>query len=652
MIRIIDFRIENFKSIKNLKIYFNPNISVLTGVNNSGKTTILEAVALWAECFEKLIGKARRSVKNKYKVDDYVFGSANKYFDFSDINSVRSPNLEDIFTNRDTSQKIRLTATLEKDGNSKISIPFVISASAKSRYAIGLDKESDFDYKAFNAFFSVFPMPIKSYFSIPLANIEQKETFVTPPVMQERLITRHSFEITRNRLYNLYHTSLFASFQQDLSYILYGNETKAVLKFYNRSDINHDTRVVINYTINNETTEKDIALLGSGSLQAIEILLNVYSEIDDKHELNIVLLDEPDSHMHRDIQNRLFKVLANRSGNTNQIIISTHNESMIRITPFPNLYHVDLNHEELKSISPVSTARIDKHHFAGFYPAATTSLIKSINQEADGLDLISAVEAERIVFVEGVNDARLIADLFHKEPLNYNRKIMFWVLGGISKILDKIDGYHDIFKAIHNGKSLWEKSVLIFDRDWVTDKHMNILQKKLLDKYKINSFVAELYTQEAVLLKEPAVTAELFARKYALTEAEKQSFEKALQEQCNDKLPLLRTKFKSNERCKRYQYSFVDKLNSKYGQCIKTTDLLELNDELSDYYEQQAVWKLADKDEVAEIINSAAEKIGKAFNFGSQTTILDMLAYSTNETTFQDWTEMKKFLENRATPTL
>lgn len=39
----------------------------------------------------------------------------------------------------------------------------------------------------------------------------------------------------------------------------------------------------------------EISLVGSGILQIMEILLAIY---EDKYELNLVLLDEPDSHIH------------------------------------------------------------------------------------------------------------------------------------------------------------------------------------------------------------------------------------------------------------------------------------------------------------------------------------------------------------------
>ena len=68
--------------------------------------------------------------------------------------------------------------------------------------------------------------------------------------------------------------SLYNNFISDLSYILFNNQEQ--IEFFTSSDIQKDTRVIINYKLNSRDTEKDIALLGSGTLQIIEILLNLY----------------------------------------------------------------------------------------------------------------------------------------------------------------------------------------------------------------------------------------------------------------------------------------------------------------------------------------------------------------------------------------
>ncbi len=47
------FKIVNFKLFQNIEINFNQNISIITGVNNSGKTTLLQVLSLWHENFHE-----------------------------------------------------------------------------------------------------------------------------------------------------------------------------------------------------------------------------------------------------------------------------------------------------------------------------------------------------------------------------------------------------------------------------------------------------------------------------------------------------------------------------------------------------------------------------------------------------------------------
>ena len=121
---------------------------------------------------------------------------------------------------------------------------------------------------------------------------------------------------------------------------------------------------------------------------------------------------------------------------------------------------------------------------------------------------------------------------------------------------------------------------------------------------------------------------------------------KALQEACDEHLPQAREKFKSNDYCvKQYASQFVNKANTNYKNCIKPTDLLELRRELKEYYNSQPIWKLADKNMIAEIINAAAGKIGKTFNYGIEVTLLDLIGLTSFEARFSEWEEMKAFLE-------
>ena len=174
---ITSLNIKNFKSFQNVKVHFNPDLNILTGVNNAGKTTILVAISFWIECFAKLIREAKRSVSN-YKTGDWTLGNTqDKYFRFDEINSVRSPNAEDIFYNRNKKNKIEIAATIN-NGTENLEICFKISDSG-GNYIIELENFTSYNFTKFNAFFRNLPEPLGLFYSSPVPYIPQQENFVT-----------------------------------------------------------------------------------------------------------------------------------------------------------------------------------------------------------------------------------------------------------------------------------------------------------------------------------------------------------------------------------------------------------------------------------------------------------------------------------------
>ena len=84
--------------------------------------------------------------------------------------------------------------------------------------------------------------------------------------------------------------------------------------------------------------ELEISLFGSGFLQVLEI----FSPLKFPQEgsgLQILLIDEPDSHMHADIQIALLNVL--KRIQQAQIYIITHNDRYINLECFQNIYFIN-----------------------------------------------------------------------------------------------------------------------------------------------------------------------------------------------------------------------------------------------------------------------------------------------------------------------
>jgi predicted ATP-dependent endonuclease of OLD family len=128
------------------------------------------------------------------------------------------------------------------------------------------------------------------------------------------------------------------AFQNDLNYVLYNSEKK--IEFKSETNIQKDAKAVVLCRVGAKDVFKDLSLLGSGTLQIIGILLNIHLKSLSKMDLNIVLLDEPDSHIHRDIQRRLVEVYY-KYGKGLQTFLTTHNEALIRSAAPYQVFHLE-----------------------------------------------------------------------------------------------------------------------------------------------------------------------------------------------------------------------------------------------------------------------------------------------------------------------
>lgn len=640
---IHNFQIKNFKSFKDITLYFNKDLNILTGINNSGKTTILEALSLWHECFAKLISEAKRGEKD-YKRGDYILGpSYNKYFPFEQINSVRSPNFEDIFHQRNRKNIIILSITIIDEEEVELSIPFKISSSG-SNYKIELEGYSNYDHRTFNDYFANLPEPISLIYSTPVAQISLNEDFITDPRIKEQLLLRRSDLVLRNRLYRIIsgtNVSLNIDFQKNLNYILY-NADKGI-EFNAISNIQKDPQAIIQFKIGSKDVFKDLSLLGSGTLQIIGILLNLYLPTETKTDLNLVLLDEPDSHIHRDIQKRLIDVL-NKFGKSIQIFVTTHNESLIRSAMPNQVFHLEgKTTGEIKSIHYNVNQEHLGLHFKGIMPSNLTPVIRSIGNTT-GLDFINALEADKLIFVEGEDDAKVYRILLNQQ-LNNQNKYMFWVLGGISEIFENILSYKAVFSGLKNGKSLWDKSVIIFDKDELSNEHKDLFTQKFKEKLGIDAFCANAYTFESTLFTDLPKTSKLLSKLIEKANGKDVSEHEILIDlkhiYINYESNLI-AKFNENfhkETYYRYKNSKTEKANNIFNQQIIRMDEHTFVGYVRNYYDESITnkdfYKLMDKYDVENVLKLTIDKHN--INFSIESDFIELIKLVDKSTWISEW---------------
>ena len=648
--KISKIQIKNFKSFQNVTVDLDPDFNVFTGVNNSGKTNLLEAIALWHECFNKLIRQAGKGYKELYKKGDYILGhTTEKYFPYETIKTVRTSNIDDIFYQRDTTDPIELSINLNKvDIN--LEIGFSIKTSGLN-YVIELLSYNQYNFRGFNEFFENFPNPISASFASPVATIRTEERFVTRPQIIESIQKRESVEVVRNRLYNLYYDTtrnenLYDNFIGDLSYILFNNEKR--IEFFPKSDIKKDIKSVIDYKIESQDIEKDISLLGSGTLQIIVILLNLYAP-EKTRDLNLILFDEPDSHIHRDIQKRLIDTFLRFSTNT-QIFLTTHNESLIRQVSLHQLFHLE-NRPQYNYNALSQQELFVEPYFKGIYPSALNPIISSLGN-SNGLDFINAVEADKIIFVEGQDDSKAIYTLLQKNTIGINtKKYSFWVMGGVSKIFKDLPSYKKIFQLIRNQQNLWQKSVLIFDRDFLNDEHKNLILSNLNNRFGLPTYIPSAYTFESILLTDFDKLGRLLflwlnrQQNSISVDAVRlaQGLQQAYLNHMNPKLEQLLNDNKAFEQIIYQCGSVRDKLKS--DDMLGTNDRsipendVQLSTAYRNYFKQilntRDFYKYAKKDDVQAIINQVISPHNIAFNI--EQDFIALLECVDRSTWFEEW---------------
>lgn len=486
--RINKLSIKHFKTYENVEFNFIENVNIFTGRNNCGKTTILEALALWNECFIKLI---KQSNLGDFRLDN------TKPNLFTNIITVKTPKYEDIFYNLDLSNNISLTIEFQNYENN-LTIGFIISPATSNNYNIYLDTSNNIDYKKFNKFFTKLPNPINTIYTSPVANILIIEEFERDVILKNKIQQRKSIEVIRNRLSKITNEKQ-SQFLDDLSYVLTNSMDNIELK--PDGDYNKDIFIGYSIKLSNIDIFKDISLLGSGTLQIIEILLSLY---EVNLNLNVILLDEPDSHIHRDIQKRLIKLLEKHTDNT-QIFITTHNESLIRNSNPNYIFHIENNIS--KTYYPI-TSGIDKSSNIGLQASKKLKILKQLGGE-DALDFINALESDKLIFVEGRYDPIYIQLILDKKYINKNFNVMYWNFEGVNNIFKNIQAYKTLFSNIKNETSLWEKSVLIFDKDYLTNTQTKNLSEQLKSKLNIPVHIWSFYTIESVLLSDLSKFAKL-----------------------------------------------------------------------------------------------------------------------------------------------
>lgn len=491
-------KVRNFKIHKETEVFFQSPLAMLTGENNSGKTSLLEALMIFSECYQNSLRQIQRSSNKHIQNGHLIVGQ----FDFMSpvfipyFASVRSENYYELFFQNANSFTLEADFFGSKD--EVFTLVFEVSQGrGQSAYKIE-SRTSTLELVKLN---QTKPEKLVEVIkSSPIASLMRNEPYMPPKMLQKKLVENAQVSTLRNRLLQISGQHKLQELQGQLQFIMGFDEFELRVAF----DPNEDLYIRADFRIDTQAYYQDIAMLGSGTLQMLEVLVSL--NLSSRATHRVVLLDEPDSFLHRRLQQNLIAKLREVASNGIQVIGTTHNEQVISSARLDEIYHLGTPQygQTVKALS----ADLPRGRVKGVLaPEEKAQLYDALGVSASAMNILEAIEADRLVLVEGRSDALYVQALQAKRqailPASHPRQLAFWSINGITDVSHKLKYWREIFSGIKNSQTLWEKAVLLLDSDYLDQTEMAEVAEKIKVKFGITCHWLPSYTFESSLLLDP-----------------------------------------------------------------------------------------------------------------------------------------------------
>ena len=351
--------IRNFKRFKEEVFNLDGNV-VVAGPNNSGKTTLLQAIATWSLALE------RWRELNNYKRQGRGATYSKAPIARQAFYSVPLRGFDLLWHKRSLNDSIEIELTC--DGTT---IPIqVMNDSSEQVYVRPLE--------------SVDPKwlrnpknHLKPVFVPAMSGLSIEEPVYQPPKINQLLGQGKPGDVLRNLLVEINNNQG-----------AWGRLTKSIHKIFGYELLPPNTdgpSIVAEYQHPENGARFDIASAGSGFLQVLMLLTFLNSR-----QKSVLLLDEPDAHLHVILQDGIYNELRTAAqANNSQLIIATHSEVVINA----------VDPRELCALlgEPKKLAT----------NAEKSSLIRSLSALSN-MDIMLAIEKRAILYVEGHTDLNIL----------------------------------------------------------------------------------------------------------------------------------------------------------------------------------------------------------------------------------------------------
>ncbi|MDR0829896.1 MAG: AAA family ATPase [Prevotellaceae bacterium] len=450
--------LKNFKKVKEETFYFT-NFDLVVGSNNSGKSTVLQALAIWQFCVEQF-RLTRKKGQNGIQIvlpnftalpvpefnllwkdktdrryeDDIQTGKKNQIYIYIEI---------DVFWKNINGEEKNFCVQMRYQ-------------SPQAVYAKPLK-----GWGEFNRLDQEDNMPYVVYVP-PFSGLEPHEKWLGDGNVRQNVGKAQPGSVLRNLLYRVI----------DNSNISIENNTewteiiKRIKEWFNidllppQYDQQTSTEIIVEYQY--EKKNFDIISGGSGFHQILTLLAFMYGY----KRVTTILFDEPDAHLHVNLQRQIINYFKQSQV---QFLIATHSEEFIKNVEFNSIL----------SILSGTPSRVVSND-------AVISALSDINN----IDVVRTQENPYVLYLEGEDDERILASWAKiLEKTEIYQKFYPFILGGSTKkdMKDKAGKHYLALKQII--PNLKRAILLDYDNDEVAINPsanqyvLNEWKRKNIDNY-------------------------------------------------------------------------------------------------------------------------------------------------------------------------
>jgi predicted ATPase len=446
---ITTLTLKNFKSIEEQTYEFT-QFDLLVGRNNSGKSTILQSLAIWQFCVDEF----RRRVRG-------ASGKQGRQVVLPNFTALPVPEFNLLWREKtDRRYPIKGSKKLEYV-LIEIDVTWITEApeptthsfgvqlrynSAQAIYAIPLQGWGDFRTLEGELNKATSLLPVIVYVP-PFSGLEPNEEWRDDGPLRKQVGKAQPGSVLRNLLFRVWEENRGDWYEIQ----------RAIEQWFSvelkdpKYERGVDTQIVCEYKQGDKSY--DIISGGSGFHQALTLLAFFYG-----YRPTTILLDEPDAHLHVNLQREILDYFKNQKAvqRKTQFLIATHAEEFIK----------GVDPREIISLLDKVPKRVEST------PAIITAMANVSNLE---ITQLSELEPPRLLYVEGETDERLLRSW--ATPLGMQSKldkVCFHFMGGgtkkemlknseehflgVKKIIPSVErlmlfDYDDADKAFHPGPS-------------------------------------------------------------------------------------------------------------------------------------------------------------------------------------------------------